>query len=120
MNNYLKSIIAVIAATAMTGCATTHNAPTYSGDLKAAVLEKVEVLKEAGATAGAYLRNALSRPLPTWTPTTSSAAPPEKPLAAVEASTKGAQANAIIPAEGNGGASLTVEPDLPHQPLKNR
>jgi type IV pilus biogenesis protein CpaD/CtpE len=76
MQHPLKYVLALLAVAALAGCAATPDTPTYSGDIRAAVMQKVEVVKKAGAAAGAYARRSLSSPMPEWNPERSGTTPP--------------------------------------------
>jgi hypothetical protein len=125
MQRHLPELLALVLAAALAGCATQpHDTPTYSGDLKAAVQDDVAVVKSAGNSAAAYIRNSLSSPMPAWNSTagtdSASGQPPSAPAGAAPstastASEKSADAGVQVYAVGAGGAdapgSLAVTPE---------
>jgi hypothetical protein len=115
MTHTSSALVALVVLVMLAGCTTARDTSTYSGSAKAAVLDTfaaaTAVIKEKTGPTGTYVRDALSRPMPVWTPAVPAAAPSPEARVTEEAVIPRVQVYSVIPAEGGTGASLTVEAD---------
>lgn len=64
------TLVVLTGALCLSGCVSNPNIPTYSGAIRAAVVEKANAV-------GSYVRGQFSTPLPAWDPNTPAAEAPK-------------------------------------------
>jgi hypothetical protein len=108
-----RTLLITLAAAFLSACATTTH-PTYSGDLRAALEQGAERVKDAGRTAGDYVRNGFGTHVelneaPAATKPEAHSATARSAVAPTAVETSAVELYSVSPTETSSGAALTLE-----------